>query len=824
VARRADDRIAQIVDRHILKRSSKIAGTTQYQVEINYIDPKLLKQFGYGSGRGSFTKKYTKAFNTLKEAQAHRDKIAYPKLAKQLNVNIDFFTQPSKAKTFASVAKEFLPPNKKNYVSGSELAELLGEPEKFVVKGGTKYKSSYVKALRKLLDQVDMSKLGFDPLGRGLPFYMYKKPTKENIELLKKYKTQQASKLSKGTGYNFIYPETANRIKLLDKSPFFKNFINNQKVITKEMIEDVDSPLNKFMSKNDMSLNQFLRAAMRYGEALRGDFMINVTDPILSDKSIKLNKKFSNKIYDVISDSVTSGLNDPIKSAIYRAAMSDISDQLGQQTTTFENYKTYLRNRVSNLIKSKTKTGRGKGIGSGIDVDEIVGVGSSARNKTAPYAVFSRFMDSQLNQGELRSFQRALTSRTSKLKEAIAEGNMKKAKKIVTDFDKEIYKPYINKLKAAGAKNVDLPRLTLQAPSSKTLGGGKGRLAELASQGLNFDEFFQKEKFGYIMPKGSLTQKELLNMSRDQLKVVLKKAVKDSPRSCQFIMAKKTGGLVPDDCIDAIDRDPIKSAEQLSEIKPTNESLAKVKSIAQRGLSIFPKLGTVGKIGTVAAGAGIALSGLRYNPEKGEIVTTDNDQKADQNQILQYVKDNPLKVTAGTSLGFAAQEVPGAYKAARDLGRGRVRSTLGISGAIRPILTTFGTPLITGLYEGAIGAKRLDEGETMTDILTDPVGPALGLTLMEPLSKLSGVVRDAPKRTMLEGARNYFNLSNVGQARPGITGQILRMGMSPKMIAGASRFLGLPGLALGLGMAGYDAYKNYQNQEGMIYNLFNKDG
>jgi len=214
---------------------------------------------------------------------------------------------------------------------------------------------------------------------------------------------------------------------------------------------------------------------------------------------------------------------------------------------------------------------------------------------------------------------------------------------------------------------------------------------------------------------------------------------------------------------------------------------------------------------------------LKYDATQGSIVNANTDQKADQNQILEYVKDNPLKVTAGTSLGFAAQEVPGAYKAARDLGRGRIRSTLGISGALRPLLTTFGTPLMTGLYEGAIGSKRLEEGETMTDILTDPLGPALGVSLMEPLSKLSGVVKDAPKRTMLEGARNYFNLSNVGQARPGITGQILRMGMSPRMIAGASRFLGLPGVALGLGMAGYDAYKDYQNQEGMIYNLFNRD-
>lgn len=297
---------------------------------------------------------------------------------------------------------------------------------------------------------------------------------------------------------------------------------------------------------------------------------------------------------------------------------------------------------------------------------------------------------------------------------------------------------------------------------------------------------------------------------------------KQIPGACQIILTKALGGSI-DSCVETIKKDPVGSAEKINNIKTNNKSIQELKGVAQRVLNVLPKTGTVGKVAVGTAGVGLALSGLRFNPEKGEIVTTDNDQKADQNQILQYVKDNPLKVTAGASLGFAAQEIPGAYKAARDLGRGRVRSTLGISGAIRPVLTTFGTPLLTGLYEGAIGAKRLEEGETMTDILTDPLGPALGVSLMEPLSKLSGVVKDAPKRTMLEGAKNYFNLSNVGQARPGITGQILRMGMSPKMIAGASRFLGLPGLALGLGLSGYDAYKNYQNQEGMIYNLFNKD-
>ena len=216
---------------------------------------------------------------------------------------------------------------------------------------------------------------------------------------------------------------------------------------------------------------------------------------------------------------------------------------------------------------------------------------------------------------------------------------------------------------------------------------------------------------------------------------------------------------------------------------------------------------------------------LKYDATQGSIVNANTDQKADQNQILQYVKDNPLKVTAGTSLGFAAQEVPGAYKAARDLGRGRIRSTLGISGALRPVLTTFGTPLLTGLYEGAIASKRLDEGETMTDVLTDPLGPALGISLMEPLSKMSGVVRDAKPVGILGGLKRAFNpfdMSNVGTARPGLTSKILRMGMSPRVIAGISR-LGPYGMLAGAGLSALDQYNKYQNQEGMIYNLFNRD-
>jgi len=261
--------------------------------------------------------------------------------------------------------------------------------------------------------------------------------------------------------------------------------------------------------------------------------------------------------------------------------------------------------------------------------------------------------------------------------------------------------------------------------------------------------------------------------------------------------------------------------ETLNKISQSNNP--KLKTFAQRALSLFPKLGTPGKIAAGAVAGAATIGALTYNKELGEFVNPLNDDKASQGTLTDWIKDNPVKTVAGTSLGFSAQEIPGAYKKARELGRGRTRSALGITGALKPVLTTFGTPAMTALFEAPFAAKRLEEGESMTEVLTDPMGPALGLSLMETLSQKAGVVRDAPKRTMAEGLRNYFNLSNVGTARPGVTSKILRMGMSPRMIAGASRFLGLPGLALSLGLTGYDAYKNYQNQEGMIYNFFNKD-
>ena len=281
--------------------------------------------------------------------------------------------------------------------------------------------------------------------------------------------------------------------------------------------------------------------------------------------------------------------------------------------------------------------------------------------------------------------------------------------------------------------------------------------------------------------------------------------------------------------IDPFLQNTIKMVKKVGDFTPASNQLL-TRALRRTGVAGLVAVLGIGMLGGEAEAGEVTppkvvepQETLKYNSTLGSIVNTKTEEPANQLQVWEWIKENPVKTVAGTSIGFSAQEIPGAYKKARELGRGRTRSALGITGALKPVLTTFGTPAMTALFEVPFSAKRLEEGETMTEVLTDPFGPALGLTFMEPLSKGAGVIRDAPKRTWGQAAKGYFDLSNVGKARPGISSKILRMGLSPRMIAGASRFLGLPGLALSLGITGYDAYKNYQNQEGMLYNLFNKN-
>ena len=169
---------------------------------------------------------------------------------------------------------------------------------------------------------------------------------------------------------------------------------------------------------------------------------------------------------------------------------------------------------------------------------------------------------------------------------------------------------------------------------------------------------------------------------------------------------------------------------------------------------------------------------LEWNRDLGGFVDSANpDQVVGQNQIKTWAADNPMPVKAGTEDAF------------KPIKKSMLK-TIGKS------LAYVGAPLPTAVIDSYFIGKQIADDRPAENIAKDPLN-WLGLATMSTLSDISGV------------------------SKAGKLNTALRLGMSPGLIRGASRFLGLPGLAISTALTAYDQYEKYKNQEGLIYNLFN---
>jgi len=147
-------------------------------------------------------------------------------------------------------------------------------------------------------------------------------------------------------------------------------------------------------------------------------------------------------------------------------------------------------------------------------------------------------------------------------------------------------------------------------------------------------------------------------------------------------------------------------------------------------------------------------------------------------QIKAWASENPIDVKAGTE--DALKPI-----------KGNLLKTVGKS------LAYVGAPLPTALIDSYFVGKQISEDRPAAEIAKDPLN-WLGLATMSTLSNISGV------------------------SKPGKMNAALRLGMSPGLIRGVSRFAGIPGLAISTALTAYDQYNKYKNEEGLIYDFFNK--
>ena len=209
-------------------------------------------------------------------------------------------------------------------------------------------------------------------------------------------------------------------------------------------------------------------------------------------------------------------------------------------------------------------------------------------------------------------------------------------------------------------------------------------------------------------------------------------------------------------------------------------------------------------------------SPIKYDQYAGFVTPEDTNQKASQSDLLYWIADNEIPeevkevgkmvgeaaaVIGGATVGLGLPDAKKTIEEARIAGKSPVKGVLG-KGFYR-----LGSPFATAAFTIP---QALDEKVTATEMATDPLN-YLGLATMETLGKRAGTVAApaAAEATGIMGAlKNYATLKNVGEAIPGKLSAALRLGLNPRVIAGASRFLGIPGLIASTGYSLYDYLSN----------------
>jgi hypothetical protein len=278
--------------------------------------------------------------------------------------------------------------------------------------------------------------------------------------------------------------------------------------------------------------------------------------------------------------------------------------------------------------------------------------------------------------------------------------------------------------------------------------------------------------------------------------------VKSVPGGCRAVVTRALGGPL-DTCEAIIKSDPEKAAVKLNNaITATKGPLKDLKKDSQKLIRLFETgaVTTANKIPQPPLKPEVEnikavneftrrnprinqtppiVPNTRYDPNAGGFVNTKTNTIDNNFNAKAYAENNPVEVKAGTE--DALKPI-----------KGNLLKTVGKS------LAYVGAPLPTALIDTYFVGKQIAEDRPAAEIAKDPLN-WLGLATMSTLSEISGI------------------------SKPGKMNAALRLGMSPGLIRGVSRFAGIPGLAISTALTAYDQYNKYKNEEGLIYDFFNKD-
>ena len=540
----------------------------------------------------------------------------------------------------------------------------------------------------------------------------------------------------------------------------------------KDLIRSGETDINKLVTKTKKVLNTTPElAARRIGqlvEAFAGsDQYINAKSELLTEKSKPL----------------IEGLGEVSKSRLYGGIGGGLQRQLASR-----NVSTSI-GKSANFFNSLKKRIQESFPGSNFETDEIKNIMSSSRNKTGPYSIFLQGLRPDINQDKVYELDRQMGQYEKRIQQT---DNIIEKKKLAKEFN-TIAKEFTadtNKNLKSGQLPVRALEFSFEEPSKVI----KNKNA-LENYGELFDDIYKKHGYSFKIPTDVKTVDEIRPFLQSQKgnTQVLKALAQKAPRVFGIPAAAYLGyqALSPSTA----------EAKVPSSVQDTQTAM---QDQVVEGQEPEPKL----------------AEQIKYDSYAGFVKQDDPNVKASQSDVLYWIADNEIPeevaevgkmvgevgaVLGGATVGLGLPDVKKTIEERRAIGKSPITGTLA-KGFYR-----LGSPLATAAFTAP---QILDEETTTKDIVTDPLN-YLGLATMETLGKRAGTIA-APAATRAPGilgfAKDFGSLKNVGEAIPGKLSTALRLGLSPRVIAGASRFLGIPGLIASTGYSLYDYLSNKESE------------
>ena len=609
--------------------------------------------------------------------------------------------------------------------------------------------------------------------GKGTKQRYWKDPSDTTIRKWKRYLNSKT-----------ITSDMRNRVEALYNNDDIKDLIFKQKKLPSLPI--VQTVLN------DTSPSKAANAMATLARVLKGD---EYKGDIKIPKDVVTGKRILNQIGDI-------GKRDPYRVAFYNAALANV-DQFykNEGNASLSNFKTAFRDQLKNILDIPEK---GK---VPFSVNEVIGISTGEMRGLQPYSAFVDVTAKGINEGPLAQYQGRLSRSIGRIQEKLAKGDVAGAEDIAKKLTKNVstYEGFKD-LSKAQLESLALPEIKIGKEIDPNV-FSKEQLARYKTKGLDIQAITDREGF-YIDPKG---RKPFFDVSAQSFKnTVLKAAKNNEGNVCQIFRAKggRIGFAAGSSCVQqmefAFDNDPVKLSQDINKLPYEEGPINKVKNAATGFLNFAKKGGKFGALAAVgAAGAGVVKTFMNDDPTT--YLSNENQQK---NMLIDMVTgkldDTPVEEAP---IGDAYLPTLGAV-------------TVAGTAATAP-------STIDAVRSGALGAKK--SGITKTALKTLGRGLAstatpLGLLATEPLYLAEQVQEGASLGEMATDPFNYLGPAFMGQASdfatkglksPGIA-KAMRLGISPAALRIGSRFFGLPGLALSLGISGYEMYDDYKNKRGMF--------